>query len=747
LKTTPPFLEITGYGDRYSVTAGDRLKVMVSLEGEARDYEAQLVRILSGDDSPRGPGYREQPIDSPANGRHAGRRQRIHAGSSVLVPASPPMEAPAGFTLQALIWPTLPGEDEQSLIGRWSAPEGAGFLLMIDGEGRLALRLGDGKGGVETIPGGAGLRARHWYLAAASYDPRTGAVRLRQRPLATFARDESGARIAATARIVPRVEPGTPLRMAAHEAGRDGDRLATAGHYNGKLEAPRFARRALAEAEIEALAGDPPPGLAADIVGAWDFAREIPTDRILDISGNGLEGRAINLPARAMKGSRWTGETLRWFDRPDHYAAIHFHDDDLHDAGWSPDFEVPITPAMKSGVHAVRLATANGGEAFVTFFVRPPLGTATAPVAFLASTATYMAYANSHHGWEDPLSEICYGAALELGPTELFLNSRPDYGRSTYDRHRDGSGVCYSSRLRPILNTRPKHSLWNFGADLHIVDWLEATGQPYDVITDEDLHRDGLALLAPYKCIVTGTHPEYHSAAQLGAVEAYLARGGRLIYLGGNGFYWRIAWHPTSPGVIEMRRTENGTRTWIAEPGEYYLGFTGEYSGLWRNNGFAPQRLVGVGYASEGFDVSSCYRRAPGSFDPRAAFIFEGIGREETIGDFGLVGGGAAGLELDIVDPRLGTPPHALLLASSGRHSNVYVLTPEELMSAYPGIDGIEEAKVRADMVFFETPEGGGVFSTGSIAWAGSLFHNRYDNNVARITGNVLRRFIDPTPL
>jgi N,N-dimethylformamidase len=54
---------------------------------------------------------------------------------------------------------------------------------------------------------------------------------------------------------------------------------------------------------------------------------------------------------------------------------------------------------------------------------------------------------------------------------------------------------------------------------------------------------------------------------------------------------------------------------------------------------------------------------------------------------------------------------------------------------------------VRADLVVFETPNGGAVFSTGSIAWAGSLGHNGYDNNVARITGNVLRRFIDPTPL
>jgi N,N-dimethylformamidase len=53
---------------------------------------------------------------------------------------------------------------------------------------------------------------------------------------------------------------------------------------------------------------------------------------------------------------------------------------------------------------------------------------------------------------------------------------------------------------------------------------------------------------------------------------------------------------------------------------------------------------------------------------------------------------------------------------------------------------------VRADIVFFETLSGGAVFATGSIAWCCALSHNAYDNNVSRLTGNVLRRFIDPRP-
>ncbi|MBV9834596.1 MAG: hypothetical protein JO055_09335, partial [Alphaproteobacteria bacterium] len=56
-------------------------------------------------------------------------------------------------------------------------------------------------------------------------------------------------------------------------------------------------------------------------------------------------------------------------------------------------------------------------------------------------------------------------------------------------------------------------------------------------------------------------------------------------------------------------------------------------------------------------------------------------------------------------------------------------------------------SRVRADLVYFPTANGGGVFSTGSIAWVTALSHNRYDNNVSRLMENVVKRFLDPKPL
>jgi N,N-dimethylformamidase len=97
---------------------------------------------------------------------------------------------------------------------------------------------------------------------------------------------------------------------------------------------------------------------------------------------------------------------------------------------------------------------------------------------------------------------------------------------------------------------------WQLPADLHLVAGLGAEGFEYDVATDRELHDEGAALLERYKVVMTGSHPEYYSAEMLDAWEDYLSAGGRGMYLGGNGFYWVIAWHPEKKHLMEIRRGE-----------------------------------------------------------------------------------------------------------------------------------------------------------------------------------------------
>ena len=733
-----------GYSDQISVRPGDSIGFFVSsLKGLA--YRADIVRLICGDDSPGGPGFKETPVATDIDGEYAGRAQSIHDGSYVIVPPTQALSSLSSFTLQTMVWPTTPGRGRQALLGTWCEQTATGVGLFIDEAGALTVRVGAGSSAHESLSTGTPLVGRQWYAVAASFDADSGELRVFQRPLNAGPGVGEAVSASKTVSIKLAHHEPAPLLMAA-QAEAPGAALVGA-HFNGKLDRPRVARRALSPTEIEELELPTiPDELADDVVGCWDFSHEMSGVQVVDLSAGKLHGATVNMPMRGVRGHNWTGSEHCWRHAPQEYGAIHFHDDDLYDAGWQTDFTLTVPESMRSGIYCARLIGAEDEER-IPFFVRPPAGKKTSDVVLLISSATYMAYANMQFAMNSIFAEPKEGAITVLGPDDVFLQENPGYGLSLYDKHSDATGVCYTSRLRPIFNMRPKSGLWSLNADTHVTDWLETIGQSYDVVTDEDLHHDGLSALDPYRVVVTGAHPEYWSTDMWEAMVAYQGRGGRLMYLGGNGFYWRIAYHDTLPGIVELRRAEGGMRYQSTEPGEYYQSFNGELGGLWRRVGAPPNTLVGVGTVATGFDSASYYRRTQDSHDPRAAFIFEGIGDEELIGDFGALHGGAAGVELDGVSRKLGTPPHVLVVARSEGHSQLYYLCPEETPYHHPVMNGAENDRVRADLVFYETPAGGGVFSTGSISWCASLAHERYDNNVARITGNVLRRFLEPDAL
>ncbi|TVQ56831.1 MAG: N,N-dimethylformamidase [Rhodobacteraceae bacterium] len=731
--------KILGYCDDWSAVAGGRVAFKIGAYGPDR-FEAALVRVVCGDDHPDRGLFHEEEIDAPFNGWHAAAAQPIDAGSRVIVPEAPALAGLESFTVQAWVFPTTPLKGEQGLVTQWRDDPATGFALMIDACGAAALRVGDGAGRVAAVSTGAPLAERRWWLVSAWVDAASGRIGVRQTPGATPLERHEATESAADGVFAP---APAPLVFAAFTPPRVGG---SARCFNGKIDRPRLCAGVRSTAEVDALASSPAPTSAHEgVVGAWDFAQGIGTREVRDTGPNALHGETVNAPSRGCKGHNWSGREQNFAHAPQEYGAIHFHEDDLHDAGWETSFAYDIPPDLPSGVYAARLR-ADGDQSYVPFFVRPPKGRTTAKLAFLASTLTYLAYANYHWHHHEPFAEATEGFWTTLEPTDVFLQAHPEFGLSTYDTHADGSGVRFSSRLRPILNMAPRTPLWSFNADTHILGWLESQGIAYDVLTDEDLHREGAAALAPYRAVLTGSHPEYYTTPMMEGLQRYIADRGRLVYLGGNGFIWRCAVSDAMPGLLELRRAEDGIRYRGEEPGEYHLELTGEYGGLWRRLGLPPQALVGVGTVAVGFDRSGFFRRTADSEDPRAAFIFEGIGRDEIIGDFGFVGGGAAGSEIDATDPVLGTPAHALVVARSEGHSANTLLCPDEIGFTNTVMDGVQNPRVRADMTFFETPGGGAVFSVGSIAWAGSLPHHGYDNTVSRLTLNVLRRFLDETP-
>ena len=753
-------LKITGYPDRYSAAPGETVAFKVSVEEGGR-FEARIVRVVHGDCNPDGPGLKFRHVASPVDGVHPGGPQRIDAGSFMRADTLHGLGG-TPFTFFATIWPTLPERRDQVLAAAWDGARHAGIRIGVD-RGELFAAVGDGSGAVARIATGKRMLTRQWYRVAVSFDPASGTCRLAQRPLGNYAQvDDQATR---QEQFGMRPAPADAPFLLAGCPMADG----TVGlHFDGKIDGPMLLDGVFAPDAHEALLGARPPlALAAAIVARWDFAREVDTVRAIDIGPSRHHGTLVHLPARAMKGWNWTGQEHDFKRRPEHYGAIHFHSDDVYDAGWDTSVAFTVPADLPSGPYALHVSCGESDETatredYLAFFVRPPrrgadggaLGTRRPRVAMLAPTASYLAYANHGEHITARGAEMQMGRLLHFGHADLYMYDHPELGGSLYDTHADGSGVCYSSRLRPVLNFSARYHSWlgghgsalyQYNADTHLFGWLDHKGVDYDVFTDEDLHEEGYELLRPYDVILTGTHPEYHSTAMWDAMKAWIDRGGRLMYMGGNGWYWRIAFHSALPGVIELRRAEDGIRTWIAEPGEYYQSFNGEFGGLWRRIGRAPNVMCGVGFIAQGFDVSSYYRRLPDADNPRAAWIFAGV-PEEIIGDFGLIGGGAAGIELDCVSPDLGGPPNMLRLAASDDHSAMMMLVNEEFGVVPPNLGGDVNVRVHADLAFGETPAGGAIFATSSIAWCGSLSHNAYDNNVSRITWNVLERFLNARP-
>ena len=585
-----PRKRIIGYADRLSVAPGERIAFKASCEG-IEQVRADVVRLISADLHPQGRGWIEEEIATDASGTYPAREQAIPAGSFAIVPASPLM---CGETLDmgAWIWPTTPGRGEQVVMARLAADGGRGWALMLDADGALAIRTAE-RGRVKTVSTGVPLPARVWTEVGASIDGE-GQVHVWQKPQQTWPGHDTTAE--AEGRSVGYVDAeGLPLTFAAHVVAEQGARLFSGLNYNGKIEGPSLWRD-------------------GELVGAWDFARDTMSEAIRDSGPSRLDGRLVNIPTRAMKGHAWSGEVMDWKQAPEQYGAIHFHDDDISDCGWETDVTLTVPDDLPSGIYAARLKAGDDVD-HIPFVVLPPRGRATADTLFLMPSASYLAYANEHAAAEGGGHMQAFSDHLSgLSAQDLLLDRRPDLGYSLYCHHSDGSGVAVSSRLRPVLNFRPGVTNawvgpagtfpWQFNADLPLVDFLHHEGVGFDVATDEDLHREGVRLLERYRVVLTGSHPEYYSREMHDGLQAYLGQGGRLMYLGGNGFYWRVAFHPEVPGVIELRRGEDGIRDWVAEGGRVLPGLHGGYGGMWERQGRPIHALAGVGMAGQGFDAS-----------------------------------------------------------------------------------------------------------------------------------------------
>lgn len=700
-----------------------------------------MVRVVQGVDIEHSPRKELQDVaEMPCGTVQTGRYQRARMGSYAEIKnlALPPHQN--SIVVSLYFQAHLPqAEHVQTIVSNLNPDDNSGFAIVINAEGMIEAWIGTGTT-VESIKTSFTAQRQRWIQLELCLTGIECSLTLKQLPYIAektpadfndvFTFSNAAIAFSTTNLLLGAMYAETPNTTFSRPTN----------FFNGRID--NFSITT---------SGDP-----EKIIAKYDFAANITEDKILDVSGNGFHGSLINAPTRAVTGHDWKGDEVDWTRAKSGYGAIHFHEDDLDDAGWQTDFCVDIPATARSGVYAVELVLSKSKTMdLVPFIVRPTPSTTCAvgaKVALVLSTFTYLAYANEKLGDPGRPTLVDVGPGFDpttVPRTEDFhrMIRRQDLGLSTYDVHRDGSGVVFSSAKRPILNFRTGYIMWAFdrprelSAESMMIGFLERENVPYDVLTDHDLHEKGVDVLKPYNTVMTGCHPEYPTLQSYDAYEDYAKQGGNLMYLGGNGFYWVAGLDTARPWRLEIRRGDQGVRTYAMPGGERFLSINGMQGGIWRSRGRSSHGLFGVAFNAEGTGPGVPFKRTEASFDPLLAWMFRDIPAGDLIGEFGL-GGGASGDEIDSYDIACGSPATATVIATSTGHPDTFGITPECTMFPILKTLGSQTDEIRSDIVYYETDAGGAVFSVGSINWFCSLGYDDYHNNVAQLTGNVIREFL-----
>ena len=371
------------------------------------------------------------------------------------------------------------------------------------------------------------------------------------------------------------------------------------------------------------------PGSVARLVVATD-ARSL-TVQVMHVGWDARRTRSATEMSGAAVGEPVTVDWRHHRSRP---SVIHLHVD-----------------AWPSGMYVARVSTDDGRVGYAPFVVAPRVP-GTARIAVVMPTNTWLAYD--------------------------FADANGDgYGDSWYA----GSGNHRISLARAFLDEGvPPH----FSAyDLGFIRWLGIRRIEPDFLSDDDLGRvtNARTLARHYDLIVFPGHEEYVTQHVEKVIRGYRNRGGNLMFLSADNFYWHVT-----------RRGNTLTRV-----------------GTFRALGHPEAALIGVQYRAHRNRLG-CYTITNAKAVP---WLFHGtpLQNGSRLCHYGI--------EADAVTAA--TPAGTTVIAR------------------IPNLFG---HGLSAAMTYYETPQGARVFAAGTLNFGGSVNAPRvkamFENLWARLaTGPV----------
>jgi N,N-dimethylformamidase len=344
--------------------------------------------------------------------------------------------------------------------------------------------------------------------------------------------------------------------------------------------------------------------------------------------------------------------------------------------GWPTSATVTIDPTWQSGLYSARVSTIEGRVVDLVFVVRP--GPVRKDLLLLANTNCW----NAYNAWGGVSN---YSGSAEVVQLTFQRPNPESVTRANF------SGVYQWNHLT--------------AAEVWFSTWLENAGYQFDVCSDHDLHQ-GDPDLTGYKGVILTTHPEYWSLEMAQRLKDYVAAGGRVLYLAGNGIFRHVTF-----------AADGSSMTTGSEPAFYAANAWG--------TGMDTRTLLGVGY-----DIF--YDQ--GNFNDRCGFVIDlpnhpflagtGLAQGAVVGQQGRNGGGACGWEVDCAtDTNDGNGPQP---------ANLQIIAHGEIM---------HQGVYTGHMTYYDNAAGGFVFSAGSISFGGSV---PVDTTLAKIVRNALDACLAP---
>lgn len=409
--------------------------------------------------------------------------------------------------------------------------------------------------------------------------------------------------------------------------------------------------------------------------------------------------------------------TLSWFDEHGPRATVQIAPDgDFTQTGmnWNqkgyaaPHIQQFVTAPERSGLYYLWARTVSGKEFSFPWVVAPRKPKA--KIAVLASTNTWNAY-NNYGGRSNYINP----QGLPATPT---VNARLDLDRYTQPnpvwRFPDADYKPLSFERPEVVNDNFDNSPWDnrtiedsihgrsqcglAPGEWRLLGWLEREGFEYDYYSEAQLH-DGTLDLDSYKVLMISVHPEYWTREMFRRAKEWIVeRGGRLMYLGGNGVN------------CEVTLEDDGTMLCVTH--DDTGSPKGHESRMHRT--YEPESsFLGVVFTHTGVMTSAPYKVLD---EKHWLFAGTGLKNGDLFGEKTLherVPGGASGHETDKLSPH--SPPGLELVAKG---TNVD--------------DG------GAELVYGKLGKGA-IFSVGSITWVSALFP---DPHVSKVTRNALEHLL-----